>query len=266
MEGVTQTTGSILDLVVQVILIVVPILITWFIRTYVRGSRAERDIAAITHLSNMAIDYVENLDKSGRLDVPPDVSKGLHKLNTAGEWMETELNRAGIQISQEEATRWISAEFQKRVGDVRMVGTLEKMAQQAVALIDDLERKGLITVPSEAERLLFLTDMAADWMLTQVTEEGAKVSREEAIAWVRAELLKRLDEEGQGGETLETLAARAVAFLEKLRAENRLTVTGRDVESDLVVAWMLAEAARRGLVVSSAEVAAAAREALGSAG
>lgn len=266
MEQATQATGSVLDLVVQVILIVVPILITWFIRTYVRGSRAEQDIAAITHLSNMAIDYVENLDKSGRLDVPQDVSKGLHKLNAAGEWMEAELNRAGVQISQEEATRWISAEFQKRVGDVRMVGTLKELAQQAVALLEELEEKGLITIPPETDRLLFLTDMAADWMLTQVTAEGAKVTREEAIAWVRAELLKHLEEKGVGSETLEALAARAVAFLEKLRAENRLTVTGQDVESDLVVAWMLAEAARRGLSVSSAEVAAAAREALRSAG
>ena len=129
MENVVEPTDQILDIVLQMVLIVTPILITWFLQTYVRGTKAERDIAATVRLSNTAIDYVENLDRRGALDLPPDTSKGLHKLSLATEWMDGELQRAGIKMTDDEAAQWISAEFQNRMGGVRMVRQNERSSE-----------------------------------------------------------------------------------------------------------------------------------------
>lgn len=254
MEQVIQPTNEILNLVVQVIVIVVPILLTWFIRTYVRGSQGEREIAAIVRLSNSAIDYVENLDRNGRLNLPPDIAKGAHKLKLAGDWMEAELGRTGVRITTEEATQWISAEFQKRVGEVRMVGAMADVAQQAVDLIEQLEESGLVKVPSDGDRLLFLSGMAADWLVVQLAERGASVPKNEAMTWIRAELLRRLNAQAVAPNNVTGLAQQAVTFLQGLKAKNGLTAVG-NIETDLVVAWMLTEAAKRGLHITPAQIA-----------
>jgi hypothetical protein len=268
MEQVIQPTQEILNLIVQVMLIIVPILITWFIRTYVRGSQSERDIAAIARLSNVAIDYVENLDRSGRLMLPPDVSKGAHKLKLASEWMEEELNRAGVQITTEEATEWISAEFQKRVGDVQLVGTMADLAREAVDLVASLEQKGLITVPPDSDRVAFLANLTADWMRTKLAERSVTASTEEVMAWVRTEWLNRLATQPAVEPVavitvnLETLAGQAVNFLNQFEANNPLTPTGSNFKADLAIAWMLVEATKRGMQVTPTEIAQAAMKAL----
>src|SRR3972149_5306826 len=107
-----------LDILVQLLVVVIPILLSWFVRTYVKSSTAEKEVAAIVRLSNAAIDFVENLDKRGELALPPDVKKGSHKLKLAAEWMESELKRAGISVTDDEAKKWIASEFQKRMGGV----------------------------------------------------------------------------------------------------------------------------------------------------
>jgi len=258
---VTQPTSDILSLIVQVILIVVPVLITWFIRTYVRGSRAEQDIAAITRLSNNAINYVENLDKRGDLNLPPNVSKGAQKLQLAGNWLEDELKRAGISMTNEQAQTWIGSEFQKRLGDVRMVGTLAELAGTAVDLVRSLERNGQITLPPSADRIAYLADLAADWLVAQYAMQGAVITREEAVTWARAELLRSLqlpDNALPSNAQLAELAQRAVAFLKSLKQSGRLTVRsgvpGGSVDADIATAWLLTEVARQGLVVTSDQI------------
>ena len=94
-----------LDIVVQIVIVILPIVLSWFLRSYVRGTTAEKEIAAIAKLANNAINYVENLDNRGALNLPSDVSKGLHKLGLAGGWLENELGRAGISISNDEAQK-----------------------------------------------------------------------------------------------------------------------------------------------------------------
>jgi hypothetical protein len=227
MDQFFEQTNQILELIVQVVLIVAPILITWFIRNYVQGTRAEKDIGAIMRLSNSAIDYVENLDKRGDLNFNPDVSKGVQKLQLAGNWLESELNRAGISMTDEDAQKWISSEFQKRLGEVRMVGLLAELSRTAVSMVNNLEQNGLIEIPPDAERIKHHADLAADWVVAQYAKEGAAISREEALIWVRAELLKTLqivNNERPTNVQLQELAKRAVAFLKGLKESGRLVV------------------------------------------
>ncbi len=254
---------DILDVVIQVLLIVLPILITWFIRTYVRGAKSERDIAAIVRLSNVAIDYVENLDKRGDLTLPPDISKGAAKLSAAGEWLEAELKRAGIKISNDEARKWIAAEFQKRVGDVRMVGTIAQLAKDSVDTILRLDQSGIVSLPSEIERVAYLSGLAADWIVAELAKLGGSISREEALIWARAELANRMGAQISGLGTpvqsvqdrLDQLAKQAVNFVEELKIQGQIAVPGEEMEADLAVAWLLTESAKQGLAVNSAQIA-----------
>lgn len=256
MDQATQPVGNVLDLIVQVILIVVPILITWFVRTYVKGSTAEREIAAIVRLSNTAIDYAENLDKRGELDVPTGVSRGIQKLGIASNWLESELNRAGVKINNEQAQQWVSAEFQKRVGDVRLGSAVGTLTQEAVEMVRDLEQRKVINLPPGADRLTYFAGLGADWVVAGLAKNSIALSREEAMTYVRAALLRQLhvpDESLPQNERLLALAQKALDFLDGLKAGGQLQLKGT-VELDVAVAWLVAEAAKQKLAINSAEI------------
>jgi hypothetical protein len=262
MQIALAPTKDVLDVLIQLLVLVIPIVISWFIRTYVRASAVETDLAAIVRLSNAAIDYVENLDKRGELVLPPEVKKGGYKLKLAAQWLEAELKRAGVKMTEEQAEKWISSEFQKRVGDVRPVATIAELTRAAVDLIQDLERSKLVELPSDVDRTTYLAGLAADWVVAELAKRGANVSREEALTWVRAELLQRL--QAQIGELpaddrLAKLATAAVEFLERLKASGQLAVRpgtpGESIETDVATAWLLTEAARQGLAVTSDQIA-----------
>jgi hypothetical protein len=269
MENTSSNVQQILDIVIQILIIVIPIVISWYVRTYVRGSVAEKDIAAIVRLSNSAIDYVENLDHRGALNLPPEAKKGSLKLKIAGEWLEQELQRSNIAITDEEAQQWISSQFQKRVGDVKMVGNLSQLAKTAVELIKNLEQNDLINLPSEVDNIAYSASLAADWLIAQAAATGVNVTREEAIIWVRAEILRALQIETNSlptNEQLGKLAQQAISFMKELKADGRLSIqtsaTGQNMEMDIALAWLLAESAKRGLAVSTDQITQALNQAI----
>lgn len=269
MQPTITSTKDVLDILVQVLVLVIPIVISWFIRTYVRGSAVEKDLATTVRLSNAAIDYAENLHRRGDLVLPPEVKKGAHKLKLATEWLGGELKRAGIKVPEEQAQKWIASEFQKRAGDIRPVDAIAEFTRTAVDLIQHLERSKLVEPPTNVDRTTYLAGLAADWVLAQLARRGSSIPREEALTWVRAELLQRL--QAQVGELpaddrLAKLAKGAVEFLERLKVSGQLAVrpgtSGEDIEPDIATAWLLTEAAKQGLAVTSDQIAEAVATAL----
>lgn len=255
--------AALIDTILQLLLIIIPIFITWYIRTYVKGTTAEKKVAAIVNIANAAMDYTEALDNRGEFDtlkLSPEFSKGLHKLNLASEWMEQELKRSGIEISNEEAQKWITSEFQKRVGDVQMVGSIAESACAAIELVQSLERNGLIELPPDADRVAQLAELAADWVVAQLAQQGVSISRQEALIWVRAELLNAIQMQIDTlptNERLANLANQAVIFLKELKDSGQLVISGKNVETDIATAWLLTEAAKQGLLVTTGDVASA---------
>lgn len=255
--------AALIDAILQLLLIIVPIIITWYIRTYVKGTAAEKEVAAIVNIANAAMDYIENLDNQGEfedLQLSPEFSKGLHKLTLAGEWMEQELNRAGIKMTDAEAQKWIASEFQKRVGNVRMVGSLAASARTAVELVQSLEQSGLMEFSPEADRVTYLAELAADWVVAQLAQQGASISRAEALTWVRAELLNNIQLRVNNlptSDRLENLAQQAIVFLNECKASGQITISGKNIETDIATAWLLTEAAKQGLRVNTDDIASA---------
>jgi hypothetical protein len=269
-EQVTQTVSPILEIVVQAALIIIPALLTWFIRNYVKGTSAEREVAAIINLANTAIDYVENLEKRGDIVIDPSLSKGAAKLALAGRWLEKEAERAGIAITDEQAREWISSQFQRRLGDVKVVGTMAGVAREALTIVEQLVDGGLVTIPADADRFLFLCQLAADWVVMQLAARGVSVTREEALTLVRAEYVQQLNERPYAPveaeiptspPDLQTLVTQALSFVSSLPAPNGVAPTN-GARRDLATAWVLTEVAKRGLPYAPAEIAAAVRYAI----
>ncbi len=262
MQEILKPAKDVLDLLVQLLVLVIPVVISWFIRTYVRGSTVQWNLAAIGRLSSAAIDYVENLDSRGDIVLPPGINKGGHKLKLATQWLSGELNRAGIDMSDDQAEKWIASEFQKRAGDSRSDDAIAEFSGTAVDLIEHLDGTKLLEPPAGVDRTSYLAGLAADWIITQLAKRGTSISRDEALAWVRAEELQRL--EAKIGklpvdDRLATLAIGAVEFLEKLKAGGQLAIQpgspGEDIDTDVATAWLLTEAAKAGLVVTSDQIA-----------
>ena len=93
----------------------------------------------------------------------------------------------------------------------------------------------------------------------RVEERGVSTSHADAETWVRAELLNRLQiKRLPSGDQLMDLAHQAVAFMEELKSTGRLGAplgsSGKNMERDVAVAWILTEAAKLAMTVSPSEI------------
>jgi hypothetical protein len=266
LEQINQT----LDIIFQVLMFVIPIaaaLITWFLRTYVKSAESEKTVAAIVRLSNSAIDFAEDLDNRGELEkylklwnMPEDVvgltSNGLKKLNLAGKWLESELGRMGVRMTDEEAQAWIASEFQKRVGDIGRERTISEQTGEAVSLLQVLQTSGLISLPTDVAGASQLANLVADWAIAQSEQEKGDLMREDALVRVRTQLTTQpLPVTEPSVPSLETqlaeLARQSVLYVEQLEASHALTLP----EVDIAVAWVLTEVTKRGLAVTTEQIA-----------
>lgn len=261
--------GQLYNMLIQLVLVAIPIVLSWFVRNYIRGNTAEKKIGTVVRLANAAIDYVENLDRRGDLMLPGTVKKGGHKLQLAADWLEKELNKNGLDLSTEEARQWVASEFQRRMGGVQMVGTIADLTKRAVEIIEALESSKAIELPEQVDRITYLAGLAADWVVAQFAMQGGTISHAEAVTWVRAELLEQQQARGYtkpSNSELATLARQAVSFVEGLKATGQLVLQPgaprATVETDVATAWLLTEIAKRGLAVSSEEITQAIRTAL----
>lgn len=258
MQNLIGQNKDIVDLLLQAVYLIIPVVLSWIIRTYVKNANHEKQLASIIKISNAAIDYVENLEKRGELVVPENLKKGQIKLEEAAKWVTNELEKNGVKISEEDASKWVSSEFQKRMGGVQTSSITSEVTKLAVDLIQGLEKGDFSELTHDQNRLTILTGLAADWLAAQLIEQrGVSISRSEAETWVRAEILNRLQiKQLPSGDKLMDLARKAVGFMQELKSSGRLPARpGSDnMERDVAVAWMLTEAAKMGMTIAPSEI------------
>lgn len=278
MEFFFETAGQMLNLFVQLIIIVVPVILAAFARNFIQGTRLERYLNAVKQVANAAIDYVENLDERGDLDTPQQGSKGLHKLGKASGWLKNEMEQMGYAISNDEAKRWVSSEFQNRMGGVNRSPKMFEKAKEAVDLLQRFEKVPLIDLPPEGERFNFLIGIGADWVVARLAEKGVPTTREEAFSWVRSEILNRLDDPTSHvpthsitdifddllsnlppEEQLQTLAKQAVNYARDLERSGKLKLKpGKKGKDDAIASFamgrLITRAGELGLEVSTDEI------------
>ena len=54
----------------------------------------------------------------------------------------------------------ISSEFQKRLGDVKMVGTTAELAKDAIEIIRQLEKSGLLELPPDVDKVSYMIELS----------------------------------------------------------------------------------------------------------
>jgi hypothetical protein len=268
MEAFIAKNKDVLDVIVQLILVLAPIVISWLIRNYVKNSTYQMQIGSITRLANVAIDYVENLEKRGELQVPEGMSKGTQKLQLAANWLDEQLKSNGISIGTDDAVKWISSVFQNRVGGVAMSSLTDQLTHTAVDLVQGMEQGNLSAATLSLERIDFLISLATDWLITQLANQrGVKMARDEAEARIRAEILNRLQgNQLPSGDKLKDLARQALEFLDGLKQSGRKAArpngTSETSDRDVAVAWMLVETTKLGISVPPEEIVRAVTNAL----
>jgi hypothetical protein len=245
-----------LNILFQLLIIVLPVVVSWLLRTYVKNTTAAPKIAAIARLAGAAIDYAENLDKRGDLPASPDLSKGMQKLQIASDWLQEELKKNGMSANDEQAKKWVASEFQSRVGSsASKVGNIAEIAKSAVDMIQGLARSNVISIPPEIDRFSYLAGLAADWVVTQMAQQGMQISRDDALTWVRSQLFTTIQSgDLPSGDRLADLARQALGFVSDLKSKGQLAVrpgaNPQDTEADLATAWVMTEAAKLGLSIS----------------
>lgn len=269
-------TLEIIKIVIDALVVLIPVILAWYARTYVKTAQSEKQLAAIVRLANSAIDFAEDLDKRGELaiflrrwNLPDEIinhtSTGIQKLNLAGKWMESELVRMGISMTKEEAKDWIASEFQKRVGNLGQERQAIERTAEIVDLLHTLEHSGILSIPAEASQAIRLADCIADWVLEQLGEDKTGPLREGTVLRLQTELLKgptssvpsvgmlRTDV-----DELDDLAGKSVQYIKSLNLDPDQSLPA----TDIAVAWVLTKVTEMGLRVTTEQIAASVRRAL----
>lgn len=277
MNSAIGQTSDLLNIVIQIVVIVVPVILSWFVRTYVTTHEKQKRLGIIVQLANAAIDYAEDLDKRGELGVVAQrvnlsgdtslrLSRGLQKLNIASDWLAKELQKNNIDVTEEDAKKWIAAEFQNRVGSVGVSKPAAEITTEVAQLIDELETRGLIVLPTNLSQAVELTSLLAGWIVNYLNDPDADkrvFQREEATNILRAKLIAKPQSppvvtEQAPDNMLGEIARAAVAYTAQIRNIRPLPAPERDI----AIARVQMETAQLGMNVSMDEISAAVDAAL----
>lgn len=265
---VLEAINEILKIVIELAAVILPALITWYIRAHVQGSTREGEWSALMTLAEQSILFVENAAKAGKLDLDEEAMTGLDKLHKAVDWLIVTAEAEGVKkLTPEEATALIQAKFEEMVGGVQGSSKLPEWVSQAVSAVLAWEAAG--HVPPSAGRIEHLTSLGADYVEKLALEQRGSpdatgISREQTEHLVRVGLLDKLSTHTIGapaGDRLMELAREAVATVRKLEAEGQLTVKGggsvTDMVREIATAMVLNNAVAERLEVDADDVDAA---------
>ena len=174
---------AIYDVAVALLFLVIPTALTWYAKNYVKSAEHQKRINMIASLASQAICYSEDLERQGvrelaynSLDLPDSLARnpspGHQKLCLASSWLVEELARLGIKsVDIEDATKWVAAEFQKQVGDMRTIHSVSALADMAAGLLSQLGRDGHITLPNNTLETVSLIQSVSDWVASQSIDD-----------------------------------------------------------------------------------------------
>lgn len=243
------------------LLVATAISAAWMFSRYLRSVLAQNRLAATRQLANVAIDYVEDLDRRGELSQPAGSDSQAYKRELAARRLSSQLQEAGFTISDEQAQVWVAAEFHQRSGNQPPVAKIAELARASLDMAQQLEQARLVEPPANVNSWVFLAGLAADWLTVELAKSGVNLSRDQAVVWVRGEILHRLQMNAAQvtlDDPLARLAREAVEFMQDLKASGRMTIrpgaSGGSVEMDVAAGYLITEVAKRGMAVTADQI------------
>lgn len=243
------------NLAASTLIIVIPAALSWYAKNYLKSAENQKRLSMIATLASAAINYAEDCEHRGEreltynsLDLPDSLARnpspGQQKLCLASNWLVEELKKVGIKrVSLEEAMKWVAAEFQKNVGDLRATHSVSSLTDLAADLLNQLGRGGHITLPSNTLETISLIQSIADWAANQLGEAKIDKSMQREIAMARI-APKSLMMAGASGRSagkispevrLTLVAKQAVEFVTELQKQGKLKMSDRDTAK----AWLI---------------------------
>lgn len=246
---------EIYDIAVSTLIVVIPTALAWYARNYLKSAENQKRLSMIATLASTAINYAEDCERRGErelaynsLDLPDSLARnpspGQQKLCLASSWLVEELQRVGIKrVSLEEAMKWVAAEFQKNVGDLRTTHSVSALTDLAADLLNQLGRSGHITLPSNTLETVSLIQSIADWATNQFgdTKYNKLIQREAAMARITPKTLMMAGASGRNVSKispevrLTLVAKQAVEFVTELQKQGKLKMSDRDTAK----AWLI---------------------------
>ena len=283
---------DLIDLAVQVMVILIPIILTWIIANYVKLARAEKRLNIIVELADAAVGYAQDLDERGALErvlddwraaseVKTDASKGVKKLNLAAKWLRYELRDRGIKMTDEEAQRWIASEFQKRARGIRVDRNTTQPVKDVIEVLNLLSELGPIELSASriqnGSQVNQVKEPTVD-ILEPDEQDIPEIVVNRPISVIEPDLHQSSDPSVNSirsiapllspsstspvtltlEQQLEILADEAIYYVESLKTTYELTLP----EIDIAAAWVLTEVTKRGLAVTTNQIAYAVQAAL----
>lgn len=257
---------SLLESLVNLVIIILPMVITYYLRNYVKSTQDEKRVALMTQLASTAIGYVEDLDHNGQLDkilqslnlpetVIQSTSQGFKKLNAATKVLQTELEKRGITITTEDAQGVIRGEFQKLTGQLGVERDIFVRTQEVIALLKDLQQTGLVNLPDDVEQLTQLSGRLVDWAALQLDQRQENANRQAALALAQTGLLVNQPPQATSSAILpETRLVQIAQQVVSQVNDLKTTLAPGITETEIVISWVLTEALKQGLQVSPEEI------------
>ena len=260
----TPSQATIIEILIEQIgLILISLImgwLAWLVRRYLRSLGDEKKLATITQVANAAIDYAEDLDKRGdlgviltRLNLSPDVidstSKGIQKLHVAGHWVKDEVKRMGVDMTEEEAQKWVAAEFQKRIAGLELTPEQLNKLQTLLLVLQDLDMDKVSALLMDESQ----TMAKGEIQIVKIDSSSPEVKSVPEPSVTIPELSPSepvAEPEPTPKNELTDLARQAVEYVETLKIDRQLSVP----EIDIATAWMLTEVTKRGLTVAPDQI------------
>jgi hypothetical protein len=261
---------AIFDFAFGLFAIVIPLALSWYARTYLKSAESQKRIGVITSLANAAINYAEDCDRRGQLELlahglelPESLSHnpspGNQKLALASHWLVEELKKMGIRrVNQDQAMRWVAAEFQRNMGDLQSMHSVSALTDLAADLLKQLGRNGYVKLPSNTLDAVSLIQFIADWAAAQSgdVKYDKVIQREAAMARISPSSLMMSAGGNQTASKISPevritlLARRATEFVAELQKQGKLRMPERETAK----AWVVQQAQLDDIPVTSEQI------------
>lgn len=136
-----------------------------------------------------ALSLLQVLQQSGMISLPTDSSQAAQLADQVASWAITQTNGGMEDVLREGAVATVKTELAPEVAppagaaEVSPETQLRDPARQSVAYVEQLKRDHKLTLPE--------TDIAAAWMLTEVTQQGLTATTDQMGAAARAAFVEQ---------------------------------------------------------------------------
>ncbi len=145
---------------------------------------------------------------------------------------------------------WMFSRYLRSVLAQNRLSAIRRLAEVAVDYVEHLDGRGELSAPVRTDRAARKRELAAQWLVGRLKDEGVRISTEQAQTWIAAEMHRRVGSLPPVEKVAE-LARTSVELAQRLE-QAHLVATPANVNASAYLAglsadWLAVEAAKLGV-------------------